>query len=177
MTKNSSIYSLGDKVVHRSYGVGEIEGVEHKPIKGIEVECFKVKTENGHFWFPTEGLDNRRIHPVASQDLVQKAIIVLQSAPQGLDNDQLQWKERIDLVQSDGDFLTISGLVRDLVALKTTKNLNQVQHQALKTLENRLLIEWAASSGVGVGSIRPKFRAYLKKSKTYIQKDDKTGKK
>ncbi len=177
MVKNLSIYSLGDRVVHRSYGIGEIDGIEYKPINGIEVECFKVKTESAHFWFPTEGLDNHRIHPVASQDLVQKVIKILRSAPQGLEFDQFQWKERIDLVQSEGDILAISGLVRDLVVLKTTKKLNQVQSHALKTLENRLLIEWAASSGVDVVGIRPEYRVHLKKSKTYIQKDDKTRKK
>jgi RNA polymerase-interacting CarD/CdnL/TRCF family regulator len=116
-------------------------------------------------------LANSRIHPVASQELVEMAINIIRSAPQGLENDQLQWKERIDNVQTDGDFLAISELVRDLVALKTTKNLNQVQSQALKTLEGRLLREWAASSEIDVNSIRPKFRAYLKESKTYIQED------
>ena len=173
MTKKTLIYSLGDKIVHRSYGVGEIDGIEHKPIKGIEVECFKVKTENGHYWFPTEGLDNRRIHPVASQELVDMAIKIIRSAPQDLENDQFQWKERISIVQSDGDFLAISELVRDLDALKTTKNLNQVQSQALKTFEDRLLREWAASSGVDVRSIQPKFRAYLQESKAHIQKENK----
>jgi RNA polymerase-interacting CarD/CdnL/TRCF family regulator len=176
MTKNSLTYSLGDKVVHRSYGVGEIDGIERKPIKGIEVECFKVKTENGHYWFPTEGLDNHRIHPIASQELIEMAINKIRSAPQGLENDHLQWKERIDNVQSDGDLLAISELVRDLAALKTTKNLSQVQSQALKTLEDRLLREWAASSGVDVSTIQPKFRAYLKESKTLIQQEDKTRK-
>jgi len=177
MTKNSLIYSVGDKVVHRSYGIGEIDGIERKPIKGAEVECFKVKTENGHYWFPTEGLDNHRIHPVASQELVDMAIQIIRSAPQDLENDRLQWKERINIVQSDGDFLAISKLVRDLVALKTTKKLNQVQSQALKTLEDRLLREWAASLGVDVSTIQPKFRAYLKESKTFIQREDKTRKK
>ena len=176
MTKNSSIYSLGDRVVHRSYGVGEIDCIERKPIKGVEVECFKVKTQNGYYWFPTEGLDNHRIHPVASQELIDLAIKIIQSAPEDLKNDQLQWKERINIVQSDGDILAISELVRDLAALKTTKNLNQYQSQALKTLEDRLLREWAASSGVNVSSIRPKYLAYLKESKTYIQNDAKREK-
>ena len=86
MIINSSIYSLGDMVVHRTYGVGKIDGIDHKPINEIDVECFKVKTENGHYWFPTEGLDNRRIHPIASQELIQMAIKIIRSAPQGLDN-------------------------------------------------------------------------------------------
>ena len=168
MARNLSIYSLGDIIVHRSYGVGKIAGIENKPIKGVEAECFKVKTEKGYYWFPTEGWDNSRIHPIASQELVQRAIKIIRSAPQGLEDDHQQWKERIDLVQSEGEFLAISRLVRDLEALKKTKKLSQTQNQALKTLEDRLLIEWAASSAVEVRSIRSKFRAYLKESKAYI---------
>jgi len=116
MAKFSPIYSLGDMVVHRFYGVGQIEDVECKPLNGVEVECFKVKTENGIYWFPTDSLDNPRVHPVASEELIQKAIEILRSTPRSFENDPLQWKERIDDVQTKGDFLAISGLVRDLAA-------------------------------------------------------------
>jgi CarD family transcriptional regulator len=169
MAKLSPTYSLGDKVVHRSYGIGKIDAVECKPLNGVQVECFKVKTENGDYWFPTDSLDNPRIRPVASKELVQKAIETLRSAPQGLENDQREWQEQINNVQTDGDFLAISGLVRDLSVLKAKKKLNRTQDQALKTLENRLLREWAASSEVEVNSIRPKFQAYIKESKDNIR--------
>lgn len=169
MVKITPMYSLGDMVVHRYYGVGQIEGIERKPLNGIEVECFKVKTENGIYWFPTDSLDNPRVHPVASQELIQRAIEILRSAPQSLENDPLQWKERIDAVQTDGDFLAISSLVRDLTALKTKKKLNQTQDQALNNLEERLLREWAASLEVDAISIRPMLEAYLQESNTYIQ--------
>ena len=163
------MYSLGDMVFHRYYGVGQIEGIECKPLNGIEVECFKVKTENGIYWFPTDSLDNPRVHPVASQDAIDEAIKILRSAPQNLENDPLQWKERIDSVQTDGDFLAISSLVRDLTALKTKKKLNQTQDQALNNLQERLLREWAASIEVDAKSIRPELNEYLQESNTYIQ--------
>lgn len=169
MVKITPMYSLGDMVVHRYYGVGQIEGIECKPLNGIEVECFKVKTENGIYWFPTDSLDNPRVHPVASQDAIDEAIKILRSAPQNLENDPLQWKERIDSVQTDGDFLAISSLVRDLTALKTKKKLNQTQDQALNNLQERLLREWAASIEVDAKSIRPELNEYLQESNTYIQ--------
>ena len=153
-------------VVHHYYGVGQIDAIECKPLNGDEVECFKVKIENGAYWFPTGSLDNPHVHPVASQELIQRAIEILQSAPHGLDNDPIQWKERIDDVWADGDFLAISSLVRDLTALKTKKKLNRTLDQALYKLENRLLREWAASLEVDVKSIRPRLRAYLKTSST-----------
>jgi RNA polymerase-interacting CarD/CdnL/TRCF family regulator len=98
MVKFKSLYTLGDMIVHRSYGVGKIDSIESKPMNGIEVECFKVITQNGDYWFPTEGKENPRIHPVASQKLIQRAITILRSAPIDLETDHLHWKERIDSV-------------------------------------------------------------------------------
>lgn len=169
MAKFKPMYSLGDMVVHRNYGVGQIDDIECKPLNGVEVECFKVTTENGIYWFPTDSLDNPRVHPVASLDLIQRAIEILRSAPQSLENDPLQWKERIDHVQTGGDFLAISRLIRDLAALKTKKKLNETQDKALNNLEDRLLTEWAASLEVDAKSVRPKLLAYLQESHTYFQ--------
>jgi RNA polymerase-interacting CarD/CdnL/TRCF family regulator len=169
MGKFTPMYSLGDMVVHRYYGIGQIDGIESKPLNGVKVECFKVKTENGSYWFPTDSLENPRVHPVASQELVQRAIEILRSAPHGFEYDPLQWKERIDDVQTDGDFLAISRLVRDLAALKTKKKLNRTQDQALNNLEDRLLREWAASIEVDPKSIRPRLHAYLQESYAYFQ--------
>jgi RNA polymerase-interacting CarD/CdnL/TRCF family regulator len=101
---------------------------------------------------------------VASEELVQRAIEILRSAPEDLENDPVQWEERIDNVKTDGDFLAVSSLVRDLAALKTKKQLNSIQAQALKNLKDRLIREWAASLDVNAITIRPKLNAYLRES-------------
>jgi len=162
MVKSAPMYSPGDIVVHRSYGVGRIDSIESKPLNGIEVECFKVKTENGIYWFPTESVDNPRVHPVAKKSVIKEAIIILRSPPQNEEFDPVQWKDRIEEVQTGGDFLEFSSLVRDLAGLKMKKKLTRTQDQALNNLENRLLKEWAASLDVEISSIRPKLKAYIK---------------
>jgi len=169
MAKSKPIYSIGDMIVHRIHGVGQIDDIESKPLNEVDVECFKVKTENGTYWFPTDSLDNPRIHPVASQELIQRAIEILQSAPESLEDDHLQWKARIENVQADGDLLAISSLVRDLAILKIKKKLNRTQDQAFKNLKNRLLREWAAGLGVNAQSIRPKLQACLQESNAFFQ--------
>ena len=161
MSENSPTYSLGDKIVHRSYGVGQIVEIERVPMEGVDVECFRVRTENGSYWFPTEGPENPRIHQLASKERIQEAIEILQAPPKGLENDIHQWNERIAEVVRNGDFLAVSGLVRDLTALKTRKRLNRGQEQALNNLEQRLLAEWAAGIGVEAKSFLPKLRAYF----------------
>ena len=163
-------YVPGDIVVHRYYGIGKIDGIEIRPFNGIEVECYKVKTRDSTYWFPTDSANNPRVRPMVSQEIIQKAIEILRSEPHGLEIDLLQWKERIDEVQSNGDFLDISSLIRDLAALKTRKKkLSQIQDHALNNLEDRLIGEWAASLGSETKAIRPMLLACLRESTANLQ--------
>lgn len=169
MAKLKPKYSLGDRIIHHYYGVGQIDGIERKHLNGVEVECFKVKTKNGVYWFPTNGVDNPRVSPVANEEIIESAIDILRSAPDGLENDPVQWKKRIEEVKSSRDFLAVCRLVRDLAALKTKNKLNLNQAKALKNMKDRLISEWAASLEVDTNSIRPRLRAYLRESNTLFQ--------
>jgi RNA polymerase-interacting CarD/CdnL/TRCF family regulator len=169
VAKQSPAYSIGDMVVHRYYGIGKIESIDNKPFDGVKVDCFKVSTDNCVYWFPKDSLDNPRVHLVASPEMIEEAVEILQSAPEDIENDPIQWKERIDDVVADGSIIAISTLVRDLNALKMQKNLNRTQDQALSSLKDRLLREWAASMEVDANSIRPTLQAYLNKSNSYLQ--------
>jgi len=161
MARISPTYSLGDKVVHRNYGVGQIEGIESKSLNGIDVECYKVKTENSIFWFSTDTKENPRVHPVASQKQIKLAVKILKSPSHELEEDPIKWKERIDKVQADGEFLDMTTLLRDLASLKTKKKLSRTQEQALSKLEDRLIKEWAASTNTDSGPIRTLLEGYL----------------
>ncbi len=167
MIKSPLQYSIGDMVVHNDYGVGYIDAIETKPINGVGVECFKVATGNGTYWFPTERIDNPRIHAVASHEKIQNAIEILRSAPSDSENDPLQWKERIEAVEEDGSFLETSKLVRDLAAYKAKKNIRHNEVQALKQYEARLLREWAASMNLRIDEIRPTLAKCLQESQAH----------
>lgn len=164
MSNLTPAYSLGDMIVHRTHGIGTIDAIEDKSINGVNIECFKVKTENGYLWFPTASDDSSRIHPLASQDEIHEATRILQDAPDTLTSDPHEWRQRIEEVQAAGDFLAICRLVRDLSILKSERTLNRTQDQALNRLIDRLLQEWAASSGVDMEVLRLTFQSYIKTS-------------
>jgi RNA polymerase-interacting CarD/CdnL/TRCF family regulator len=121
------------------------------------------------YWFPTEGVENPRVHPVATEEVIQIAVENLKSTPHGLDNDIHQWKERIDRVQKAGGFLEITNLVRDLSVLKMVKKLTRTQDQALNNLKARMLKEWAASLEVDKETIQPKLEGCLRESLAIFQ--------
>lgn len=169
MTEFTNKYSIGDTVVHRFYGIGSIDGIENKPLDGTLVECYRVNTSNSVFWFPTDSIENPRIHLVASVELIQEAIEIIKSVPKELDDDPILLNERIDDVWVKGEILDVSKLIRDLTALKTKNKLSRSQDQVLNNLKDYLLREWAASSKVDIKTIRPKLRAYLDSSNTNFQ--------
>lgn len=162
-------YATGDWVVHSFYGVGQIKKIEVRPIQGEDTDCFQVKTKDFTYWFPTHSIDNPRIRPVASRDIIAKVIQNLRSKARILDTDRDLWKMKIDEVHDGGDLLSISILVRDLYAQQVLRSLNQTERDALRHFEDRLLGEWASIMGVEVEAIRPTYKKYIHESQAKIE--------
>lgn len=164
-------YTIDDWIVHTHYGVGQIKRIEVKPIHGEDKKCFKVKTKDSTYWFPTTDTDNPRIRPVASQDIIQKVVKNLRRKSSKLDADKKHWKKRIDDVQTNGDLLSISVLVRDLSAQQVLRKLNQTEENALEHFKERLLREWASIKQEEVEKLRSKLHAYIQESQAKIKVD------
>jgi RNA polymerase-interacting CarD/CdnL/TRCF family regulator len=137
-------YSVNDWIVHTRYGVGQVKGVEVKPLGGKPTKCFKVKTRDCTYWFPTTDSDNPRIRPVESEAIVKKVIRNLRRKASELTTDRKHWKKQIDGAYANGDLLSISKLIRDLSAQSVLRKLNQTEEKAFENLKNRLTREWAA---------------------------------
>jgi RNA polymerase-interacting CarD/CdnL/TRCF family regulator len=161
-------YSIDDWIVHSYYGVGQIKRVETKPINEESMECFKVKTKDSTFWFPTTDTENPRIRPVASQDIMDKVVRLLKSKPNMLDPDKTLWKKKIEEVQAEGDLLSISTLVRDLSAQQVLRDLNQTEKNALEHFKERLLREWASITQEEIEHLRTSLHVYIKESQAKV---------
>lgn len=164
-------YSIDDWIVHSYYGVGQIERIEVKPIHGKDTQCFKVRTKDSTFWFPTTDDDNPRIRPVGSKDIIHKVVKSLRRKSNKLDTDRRYWKKRIDEVQSNGDLLSISLFIRDLSAHQVLRDLNQTEADTLEHYKERLLREWASITQEQVEKLRSKLQAYIQESQAKIKVD------
>jgi RNA polymerase-interacting CarD/CdnL/TRCF family regulator len=161
MSDALSQYSIGDWVVHLTYGVGQIKKIENKPIHGKSVKCFRVKTKDGAFWFPKNPDNNPRIRPISSKDTIKQVREELQIYNGDLDLDRKMWKNRIKEVYSRDNLIEISQLVRDLTILKTQRKLNQTEEKALNNFTDRLILEWSTSLKRDIETIRKKLNNYL----------------
>ena len=164
-------YSVDDWVVHTQYGVGQIERIEVKPIHGENTLCFKVKTNDCTYWFDTHDIDNPRIRSVASKDVITKIIKNLRSKSSRLDTDRKLWKQRIDEVQSNGDLISISIIIRDLSTQQVLRQLNQTEEDALDYFKDRLLREWASITKEEMDQLRSSIHVYIQESQSKIKVD------
>lgn len=163
MSKIMSQYEIGDWVVHHTYGIGQIKGLERKPIHGELANCFRVITNAGaEWWFPQDETDNPRIRPVASPDVMQRIQTELQQPVGDLDPDRDVWKIRINEVKASDDLIATSQIVRDLTLLKTKRRLNQTESSALNHFTDRLLREWSAIMNIEVTAVQQILNRYLR---------------
>jgi RNA polymerase-interacting CarD/CdnL/TRCF family regulator len=164
-------YSVDDWIVHSYYGVGQIKKIEVKPIHGEDTKCFKVMTKDSTFWFPTTDIENPRIRPVGSKDNIHKVIKNLRRKSNKLDTERSYWKKRIDEVQSSGDLISTSILIRDLSAQQALRTLNQTEEDALEHFKERLIREWASITQEKVENLRTNLQAYIQESQAKINVD------
>ena len=157
-------YSVGEWVVHSYYGVGQIKKTEVMPLHGEQTECYKVKVKDGAFWFPTNEVDNPRIRPIASQEIISKVIKNLRRKPGNLDKDKKYWTKRIKDSSPHDDLLSISQLIRDLSAQQSRKNLNDSQTKTLSNFKENLIHEWATTTGTDISEIHRQLNYYLHES-------------
>lgn len=167
----NSPFSIDDWIVHTYYGVGQIRRIETRPLHGEKTKCFKVRTKNSIFWFPTTDDDNPRIRPVASKDIIKKVIKNLRRKSSKLDTDRKIWKQRINDVQSNGDLLSLSVIIRDLSAQQVLRKLNQTEEDALNFFKERLVREWSSITGEEVEALRSAVHDYIQFSQSKIKVD------
>ena len=163
-------YSIGDKIVHAYYGVGQIIDIEEKILNDNATTYFVVETRNSTFWLPVEKADNERIRPITSSETIEKNVVeTLEADPQVMASHYKTRKKRIKDVRQSGEIVPIARLVRDLTYRQFTKgNITDVENRNLEKLRNRLVSEWARSVGTTRREVRKKIRKILQQHRKEI---------
>ena len=161
MVESLPEYTIGDWVVHLSYGVGQIKKIEVKPIHGEQVKCFRVNTKDSAFWFPKNRPDNPRIRPVVTPDILERAIDELKKPEFDMDPDRKMWKKRIDETKASDNLIATSQIVRDLNILRTQRKLNQTEEKALNDFTERMIDEWSTTMKMDSSVVRRELNEYI----------------
>ena len=116
-----SFYSIGDWIVHKAYGIGQIKKIEKRSICGQKVRAFRVKTKDSIFWVSLHSDDNPRIRRAVNKRKIRRELRTVKSKPEKMDKNDKTRNNRIVKVFEDNSIQKKAMLLRDLLALGNNK--------------------------------------------------------
>lgn len=168
MTETIKNFSIGDWIVHLHYGVGQIKKVEVKPLHGEKVECYRVRTKVGTYWLPMDQDENPRIRPLTSPEGIKRGLEILHRQPRDIDMDYKQLKKRIDEVKSEGSFVSMARLLRDLSARCMVKKPNVLEEQTIKSFSEQFLKEWSLQMDISMDLAQAQLHNILQQTQSSV---------
>jgi CarD family transcriptional regulator len=143
------MFRIGAKVVYPGHGVGLIEGIEEKSIQGFAREFFmlRILENNMMIMIPTDNVASLGLRPLMSKETVSKVYRILRTKkPIGdLTHWNRRYREYHEKIKT-GSILEIAKILRDLLALKSEKELSFGERAMLDTARNLLVKELAIAS-------------------------------
>lgn len=141
-------FHIGDKVIHSTYGLGEIVNIEEKVIHDHPTNCYVVRTNELTIWIPINDSHQHSLRtPTLPKEFV-RLFSILTSPGETLPEDRILRKDQLIAHMRDGQLASICRVVRDLTHFKRIKKLNDQENSILERAMNSLLTEWIYSLGV-----------------------------
>ena len=115
-------FKIGDKVIHWTYGLGEIVRIEEKPINDNLTNCYVFQTSDMTIWIPIDEVQQHSLRQPTKPDEFVRLYDILGSPGEKLDEDRVMRKNQLMMQLKDGQLASICKVVRDLTYYKRIKS-------------------------------------------------------
>ena len=150
MLEQAMAFRVGDHVVHRVYGLGEIIRVDVKVLSGHSGKYYVVQIGDMTLWVPVNETGEHCLRfPTPAKEL-QKLFGLLASPGESLSTDRYLRKTQLTELMKDGKLESICRVVRDLKHYKRTNKINENDTMILMRARNLLLNEWIVALSVPI---------------------------
>ena len=140
-------FQVGDKVIHYTFGLGEISKIEEKTINGHPTTCFVFHTNDLTIWVPMDDGENNSLRTPTPPEEFTRILDILTSPSETLVEDRVLRKTMLVSQLNDGKLASICQVVRDLTHYQRSSKLNDQEKSILERAVKSLLTEWAFSLG------------------------------
>ena len=138
-------FHIGEKVIHSTFGIGEIAAIEEMEINGLPVECYLVRVSDMTVYVPVNSAYQNSLRtPTAAPEFL-KTVEILSSPFESLAEDRLLRKNHLMTLLRDGRLSSICEVVRDLHSYQQKFKLNDQEKNILEQAVKSLLTEWTLS--------------------------------
>jgi CarD family transcriptional regulator len=144
------VFHIGDKVIHWTYGLGEIVDIEEKVIDGNPTNCYVVHALDTMIWIPIDNLEQRSLRLPTSPEEFKGLFEILTSPGEKMQEDRVLRKNQLMAQLKDGKLASTCQVVRDLTCFKRSSKLSDLERALLERAIKSLLAEWSYSLGMPI---------------------------
>ena len=141
-------FHIGDKVIHCTFGLGEITQIEEKTINGHPTSCYVVNISDMTIWIPMDDLQQNSLRVPTPPEEFVRTLPILTSPNEVLQEDRVLRKNQLMDQLKDGQLASICRVVRDLTHYQRNSKLNDQERSILDRAVKSLLTEWTVSLGL-----------------------------
>lgn len=141
-------FQIGDKVIHGSFGLGEIIQIEDIKVHGHLTSCYTVRIDNLTVWIPIDEADQHSLRLPTTPEEFSRMIAILSSPGEALPADRQARADQLLTQIQGGQLDSICRAVRDLKLLQKATRLNEKERYILDRTSKSLLTEWTYALGV-----------------------------
>lgn len=141
-------FHIGDSVMHWTYGLGKIVGVEERVLSGEKTLYYAVAASDLTVWVPADGNLEIRLRPPTPAARFKQLLTILTDSGEPLPDDRQERKTRLVEQLRDGRAESLCRVIRDLSAYRQRKSLNENDLLLLKRAQNALVGEWGFSLSI-----------------------------
>lgn len=154
-------FQVGDKVVHWSYGPGEIVRIDDKSHSGHNDQYYVIKVRDLTLYVPVVGAEEHSLRPPTSTADYEKLFDILRGPGEYLSDDRFERKTQLTERLSDGSLESVCRAIRDLCSFGYRKKLNDYDTALLERARRFLLEEWILSLSIPLGDAQRKLDLLL----------------
>lgn len=154
-------FHVGDTVIHWTFGLGKIVGVEERDVAGQKTLFYMVKVRDLTVCVPIDSRTESRLRSPTSAREFKKLFAILKGSGDSLSEDRLERKALLRKGLADGKAEAICHVIRDLSTLSKTKSLNDDDKNILRRAQGLLCAEWGFSLSVPLEQAESELQSLL----------------
>ena len=141
-------FQVGDQVVHWTYGPGEVIQLDEKALSGRTETYYVIQIRDMTLYVPINDQSQNSLRLPTPASEFDNLLKILESPEEPLSGDRWERKNQLMEQMRDGQLESICRVIRDLVAFRRIKKLNDYDAAILERAQNFLLNEWQISMGI-----------------------------
>jgi RNA polymerase-interacting CarD/CdnL/TRCF family regulator len=143
-------FHIGDPVMHCTFGLGQVVGLEERVISGQKTLYYEIKVRDLTVWVPADDKLESRLRPPTPAGGFKELFAILTGFGELLPDDRQERKVRLVEQLRDNRAESLCRVIRDLFAYQQGKSLNENDKGILRRVQNALLGEWSLSLSIPV---------------------------